>query len=127
MEVRGLQFVANPSEADLLINFYVDVTDQFRVRNTGPAWRGPSYWHYRNGLYGPWRGHRHWPTHSAMDVQQETRGTLSVDVVDARSNTLVWEGVAARRLTQHTLNELGPALDDAVHRMFGDFPREPTI
>lgn len=127
LEVRGLQFVADSAAADLLINFYIDLTDRFRVRNTGPAWRGPSYWHYRYGLYGPWRGHRHWPTHSAMDVEQVTQGTLSVDVVDARNNTLVWEGVATRRVTQQTLNDLGPALDDAVHRIFAEFPIAPTL
>jgi hypothetical protein len=127
MEVRGLKFVADPAEADLLINFHADLADRLRVRNTPTSWRGSSYWNFRNGLYGPWPGHRHWPTHSSVEVTQYTEGTLSVDVVDARRKVLAWEGVASRRLTQRTLNDLGPVLDDAVHRMFQSFPIEPVL
>jgi hypothetical protein len=122
MEVRGYTFVADPAQADLLINFYTDVADRFRVRSTMQHWHGPSYWHHRRGFYDPWMGHRHWPTHTAVDVEQYSEGTLSVDVVDRARNSLVWEGVATKRLTQRTLNELGPALDDAVHQMFQRFP-----
>lgn len=122
MEVRGFTFVEDPTEADLLINFYTDVAEQFRVRSTMQHWHGPSYWHHRRGFYDPWRGHRHWPTHTSVDVQQFTEGTLSVDLVDSARNMLVWEGVATKRITQRTLNDLGPALDDAVHRMFERFP-----
>lgn len=127
MEVRGLQFVADPAQADLLINFYVDVATELRVRNTGPVWTGPTYWDHRRGFYDPWRGHRGWPTHSSVDVQQVTQGTLNVDVVDARRNVLIWEGMASRRLTQRTLNELGPALDEATHHIFREFPVVPRM
>jgi hypothetical protein len=127
MEVRGLQFVTDPAQADVLINFYADVATELRVRNTGPAWSGPTYWDHRRGRYDPWRGHRGWPSHSSVDVQQITRGTLSVDVVDARQNMLIWEGMASRRLTQRTLNDLGPALDEATHHIFREFPIAPRM
>jgi hypothetical protein len=127
MEVRGLQFVADPAQADLLINFYVDVGTELRVRNTGPMWTGPTYWDHRRGFYDPWRGHRGWPAASGVDVQQITRGTLNVDVVEASRNMLIWEGVASRRLTQRTLNDLGPAMDEAVHFIFREFPVVPRM
>lgn len=127
MEVRGLQFVADPAEADLLINFYVDAVDQFRVRSTPNRWSGPTYWNHRRGMYDPWRGHRGWPTHSELRVDEFTQGMLNVDVIDAKRRTLVWEGVASKRLTQRTLNDLGPALDDAVHRIFREFPIPPSL
>jgi hypothetical protein len=62
-----------------------------------------------------------------VDVDQFTEGRLSVDLIDRRLNMLVWEGVASKRLTQRTLNELGPALDDTIHEMFGRFPVMPTF
>lgn len=127
MEVRGLQFVADPAQADVLINFYVDAVDQVRVRSTTNRWSGPTYWNHRTGFYDPWRGHRGWPRHSTLTVDEFTQGMLSVDVIDARQRTLVWEGVASKRLTQRTLNDLAPALDDAVHRLFGEFPIQPQI
>ncbi len=127
MEVRGLEFVTDPAQADLLINFYVDVGTELRVRNTGPMWTGPTYWDHRRGRYDPWRGHRGWPNHSGVDVQQITRGTLSVDVVEAQRNVMIWEGVATRRITQSTLNDIGPALDQATHYIFREFPVVPRM
>lgn len=122
MEVRGFQYVENPAEADLLINFHTDVSEQFRVRSTPTYWHGSSFWNHRRGFYDPWVGHRHWPVHSTIDVDQFTEGSLSIDMVASDRNMLVWEGVASQRLTQRTLNELGPALDNAVHQVFQRFP-----
>jgi hypothetical protein len=122
MEVRGFRFVENPAEADLLINFHTHVAEQVRVRSVPDPWIGPSYWHHRRGFYDPWRGHSHWPTHNRVEVDQFSEGRLSVDLIDRRQNMLVWEAVASKRLTQRTLNDLGPAMDDAVHEMFRRFP-----
>lgn len=122
LEVRGFTFVDDPAEADLLVNFYVDLAQEFRVRSTPSHWHGPTYWQHRRGFYDPWRGHRRWPMHSTVEVQTLTDGILSVDLVDRSRNALVWEGVASRRVNERTLNDLGPALDDAVHRLFGQFP-----
>ena len=90
-------------------------------------WTGPTYWDHRFGLYDPWRRHRGWPNHSGVDVQQVTRGTLNVDVVEAQRNMLIWEGVASQRLTQRTLNDLGPALDEAIHHILREFPVVPRM
>lgn len=127
MEVRGFQFTPNPAEADILINFHTHLAEQIRIRSVPDPWTGPSYWHHRRGFYDPWRGHSRWPSHNRLDVDQFTEGRLSVDMVDRRLNMLVWEGVASQRLTQRTLNELGPALDDAIHEMFARFPVAPTL
>ena len=122
MEVRGYRFVADPAEADLLLNFHTHVADQLRVRSVPDPWVGPAYWNHRRGFYDPWRGHSSWPSHNRVEVDQVSEGRLSVDVIDRRQNMLVWEGVASKRLTQRTMNDLGPALDEAVHLMFRRFP-----
>ncbi len=122
MEVRGFQFVPDPADAELLINFHTQVSEQVRVRSTPDPWVNQSFWNHRRGFYDPWPGHRGWPSHSRVEVDQFSEGRLSVDLVDASRQMLVWEGVASKRLTQRTMNELGPALDDAVHRMFRQFP-----
>jgi len=122
LEVRGLEFVADPAEADLLVNFYAQVAEQLRVRSTPDPWIGPSYWNHRVGRYDPWRGHTRWPSHSRVAVDQVSEGRLNIDLVDRRQNVLVWEGLATKRLNQRTMNDLGPAMDGAVHEMFGEFP-----
>jgi hypothetical protein len=79
------------------------------------------------GRYQPWGGHNRWPGHSRVDVDQFSEGRLSVDVIDRRQNMLVWEGVASKRVTQRTLNDLGPAIDGAIHDVFVEFPVRPTL
>jgi Domain of unknown function (DUF4136) len=132
MEVRGFRMVEKTADPDLLINFHVDVADTIRVRNVPDRMSGPQFWSHRRSMYGPWPGHSRWPqpTHwprDRVEVTQETRGVLSIDLVNARSNLLVWEGVANKRLTQRTLNDLGPALDSAVHDLFARFPVAPSL
>ena len=128
LEVRGLEFVEDPAQADVLVNFHADVSEQLRVRSTPDPWVGSSYWNHRRGRYNPWRGHAHWPGPSSqVQVDQISRGRLSVDLIDRSQNMLVWEGVASQRLTQRTLNELGPAMDNAVHQMFRQFPLLPML
>lgn len=127
LEVRGLEFVADPAEADLLVNFHAHIAEQLRVRSTPDPWVGPTYWHHRRGFYDPWRGHSRWPSHSRVEVDQITEGQLNVDIVDRRLNMLVWEGVASQRLMQRTMNDLGPAMDSAIHDMFRTFPLGPSL
>ncbi|QTF92276.1 hypothetical protein [Halomonas sp. BM-2019] len=53
MEVRGFTYVEDPAEAQLLINFHIDLAERFQVRSTTIHWRGTSFWNYRRGLYAP--------------------------------------------------------------------------
>jgi hypothetical protein len=127
MEVRGFTFVADPAQADLLVNFHAHVADQVRVRSTPDPWMNNTFWHHRRGFYQPWPGHRGWPTHSQVSVDQFSEGRLSIDLIDGKEKVLVWEGVSSQRLTQRTINELGPALDNAVHHIFKQFPIPPGL
>lgn len=127
LEVRGLEFVSSPDEADLLVNFHAHVAEQLRVRSTPDPWIGPSYWNHRRGRYNPWVGHGRWPAHSRIEVDQISEGRLSVDLIDRGRDMLVWEGVATQRLTQRTMNDLGPAMDSAIHEIFGQLPLPPSL
>jgi hypothetical protein len=127
MEVRGFVFQDDPGQADLLVNVHAHVVDQLRVRSVPDPWIGATYWNHRTGRYQPWGGHNRWPGHSRVDVDQFSEGRLSVDVIDRRQNMLVWEGVASKRVTQRTLNDLGPAIDGAIHDVFVEFPVRPTL
>jgi hypothetical protein len=51
-------------------------------------------------------------------------GTLLIDVVDARSNRLMWRGAAERGLEGAIDNQtlMEAAVDDAVKRIMGRFP-----
>jgi hypothetical protein len=68
-----------------------------------------------------WRtGYRGWASHA--DINDYRVGTLMIDLVDARRQALVWQGVIAGRLTEQTIKEPGPAIEKAVAEVFAGFP-----
>lgn len=116
LEARGLQ--RTDSNPDLLINFSANLDQRLRVtqspsmtpRNTHPNWRGR---------------YRTWPSYQQIDVRQYTLGTVVIDVVDASQRQLVWEGLATSRVTQSTMDNIGPVLNSAVTDIMRDFPLPP--
>jgi hypothetical protein len=109
MEARGYQFVQ--ADPDLLVNFNASLTQQTRVRSD--PYMG--YYGYRYGYYGGWPGY-------STTVDQYEEGTLNIDVVDARTKRLVWEGVAVGRVTDKARENRGAAIDAAVAQIFQKYP-----
>lgn len=112
MDLRNILYADQP---DLKINFYIDTSDKIRARQT-PAAGG--YYGYRGAYYGAWGGYE---TH----IDQYTEGTLNIDVVDTRTNKLVWEGTIVGKVTQDVLNNLEAVIDEAVMEIFRSFPVPP--
>jgi hypothetical protein len=55
-------------------------------------------------------------------VSQYTEGTLTVDLVDADRNHLVWTGDAIGRVTQESPQERALAADEAIAAIFMQYP-----
>jgi len=113
MERRG--FTYTEDSPDLRLNFFVNVEERQEVRST-PDIGG--FYGYRRGRYGTWLGYPY-----NVDTINYRQGTLSVDVVDAKKNALVWQGVAEGRVTEQMRKNPGPAIDGAVAEIFSRFPR----
>lgn len=122
MELRGFEFVADPAEADLLVNFHTQLDERIRVRNVPDPWAHRGFWDHRTGWYHPWPAHSAWPRSTRVEVDQTTEGMLNIDLIHAGTNMLVWEGVATQQVTARTLSDIGPSLDTAVHAVFQQFP-----
>ncbi len=123
MDARGYRYSA--SNPDLLVNFNANAREVSEVRSTpgsgfGPAF-GVGYYGYRGGLYGwgPWY-------RSEVDTVRYKVGTANVDVVDAKRNEQIWEGVAEGRLSQKSMANPQSAIDAAVREMFEKFPARST-
>jgi len=86
MEQRG--YVYDAESPDLLVNFLAQSQQKTQYVPPPPMPWGPNYYGYRMGWYDPWVGYGFGP-----DVIQYTQGVLSVDLIDARKQQLVWEGV----------------------------------
>lgn len=97
MERQG--YVYDDMHPDLRINAVLHVDDRIELRSYGYI-----------GLNG------------GLDSGYYRQGTLSVDLVDARRNALVWQGVAEGRIDTQAGKDPGSAIEAAVAEIFAVFP-----
>ena len=104
MKIRGISQSDSP---DLLVNFYVNSEDRINVRNTPTTSASFHSSHRSRGRYSAWGGY-------TTTVRQYTVGTLVIDIVDPKTNTLVWEGIAQHRLRSSTRQITQQQIDEVV-------------
>ena len=75
------------------------------------------FYGYRAGMYGPWAGYP-----QDIETVHYQEGTLSIDLVDAAKQKLVWQGVAQGRIDKSKLQNPGPAIDKVVSEIFSKYP-----
>ena len=113
LDRRGLTYSDSP---DLMVNFYIETEEKIRTRSVPTA---QPYYAYR-GPYGYYPYHTY-PAHETR-IDQYTVGSLNIDVVDAKTNTLVWEGMVSGRVTDRSVRNLEATIDDAVAVIMNRFP-----
>ena len=120
LEARGLRLVE--AQPQLLVNFNGKLSEKLRT-STVPSssitlgyGRG-SYYGYRTGIYTTW------PLYAPETrVDSYTEGTLNIDIIDAAKKQMIWEGVAVGRVTDETMENLKPKIDEAVTAIFVNYP-----
>jgi hypothetical protein len=120
-QMERVGFKENAQEPQLRVNFFLNVKDKQEIRSTPSSSVGVGYYGYRGGMYGAWGGYPY-------DVQTVNyrEGTLSIDLVDASKNQLVWQGVAEGRVSDEAVKNPGPAIDAVVAEIFRNFPNPPS-
>ena len=111
MQQRGYTKADNP---DLLINFFVAREEKIKATQT-PTMVGGGYYGYRSGYYGAYSGYD-------TTVTQYTQGTLNIDLVDNKTRTLVWEGIAVGRVTDKARENAQLAVNGAVTDTMAKYP-----
>jgi hypothetical protein len=114
MEARGYRFTE--SDPDLLVNF------QGIVREKTDVWTTPRtdfqyFYSYRRRAYFAvpvW--------YDETQVSQYTEGTLTVDLVDADRNRMVWTGAAIGRVINRTPAQKAAEVDAAIAGIFAKYP-----
>jgi hypothetical protein len=99
MNQRGLTRSDSP---DLLIDFTVSAVDRVDIRSTPSHTVHRSHWN---------RGFSTWPSYSTR-VRQYTEGSLIIDLINPRSNSLVAEGAASSRISDTDFTQ--KQIDDVV-------------
>jgi hypothetical protein len=115
LQMRGMQRASN--DPDLLINFFLSTRETISTRQTPNT---SMSMHRRGGRYSTWGGYS--MSMSTTQITQSTEGTLAIDIIDASSNQLVWEGAAAQRVTDNTRRNLEETLKSAVADMLSELP-----
>ncbi len=117
LDARGLTY--DPENPDLVVNFFLNTKEKVRSRSVPSM---SSYYGWRDPFYNPWPGY-----HYETRIEQYTEGTLNIDVADAKTAKLVWEGAAVGRITEDFVRNMERGLDEAVEAIFKDFPIEPVF
>jgi len=116
--VRGLDH--DEENPDLRVNFYINTKDKIKTRSVPTAAGG--YYDYRDPFYDPWGGYSGMGVTYETRVDQYTEGTLNIDVVDSKTNKLVWEGSVVGRLTEKDVRNMEQTVDEAVAEVMVNFP-----
>ena len=114
LDRRGFSYT--DSSPDLLINFYIHTKEKITSRSVPTA---GGYYGYRDPFYDTWGGYG---VGYETRIEQHTEGTLHIDVVDARTEKLVWEGAIIGRITDRALRNLEQSIDSAVAAVMQSFP-----
>lgn len=114
MDARGYRF--DPANPELRVNFQGVVRERTDVY-TMPRSDIGYFYNYRHRSYV---GFPMW--YDQTQVRQYTEGTLTIDLVDAARNHLVWTGSAIGRVTQRTAQERAAAADGAIASIFARYP-----
>lgn len=116
MAARGYEYA--PRQPDLLVNFNMQFQQKIA---SSPAPMPPpgymGYYAYRGGLYAPWPGYGFY-----SDTYTYTEGTLNIDLVDAKRNQLVWEGVAQGDANEPERQSSQLVIEKVVGMIFAKYP-----
>ncbi len=107
LTAKGMQLSDNP---DVLISFFTEATKRVNVYQNHYGWGG----HWGWGWGHPW-------AHNS--VSTSTEGTLYIDIIDAKNNQLVWQGVGRAPLsTSSNMERREARINEIVSKILERFP-----
>jgi len=116
-EMEQLGYTYRESNPDLLVNFFSNTESRTDIRTRpGSSWN-LGYYGYRSGLYFGFPIH-----HAETNTRHYKVGTLNIDVVDAKREQLVWEGMIEGRLSRKDMENPRATIAEAVRQIFAHYP-----
>jgi len=94
---------------DLLISIFTKERDRVDVYNNsfGYGWGWRPYW------YGSYYGNT---------VSTTTEGTLYIDLIDAKTNSLVWQGLGTASLNTRSIEKKEERIKEIVREILAKYP-----
>lgn len=118
LQARGKGLVEE-SEADFLVAYHTSVEKRIDVDTYYQAWGMRPYW-----WYGPQFHTGHFPT---TRVREYKVGTLVVDIIEAKSKSVIWSSNAQNTLSKYLSPEEREAkIETVVNAMLAEFPPQKS-
>jgi len=111
-ELEGHGYRYTEADPELLVNFGARVENKLETTSYSSSY---GYYGYRHGFYQPW------PAYDT-EVRSYQEGTLNIDVVNAKTKQMVWEGLAIGRVHGADEDELQSRVDAVVQEILAEFP-----
>jgi hypothetical protein len=110
LQKKGLNKSESP---DLLVSIFTKERERVEVWNNNFGWG----WGWGWG-WNPWWGGGNWGT----TVTTTPEGTLYIDLIDAKSNELVWQGIGSARLILDDIDKKERRIQEIVSEIMAEFP-----
>jgi hypothetical protein len=108
---KGMRMVEKSANPDVLIAYHANFERDLQINGFSSGW----------GAYR-WGGNRS----GTARAEEITVGTLVVDMVDAKSNTIVWRGMASKDLDERaSAAKRDKNAQKAMEKLFKNYPPRP--
>ena len=125
---KGFTFVEQPQDADFTVVFTMGARDKIEIvrRSSGyyhhRVYWGWGYYYYPHFVYYPFDPGRYAYTEVPRTY---TRGSIAIDIFDAKTEEPVWHSKASKRLTTRDLQSNAKNAPDIARRLLACFPPQP--
>lgn len=106
MSTKGMQKSDTP---DVMISFFTKAKERVDVYQNHYGWAHPWGW----GWGYPWSG---------TTVSRTTEGTLYIDIIDAKTNELVWQGIGTAPLNNTSMERKEARINEIVKKILERYP-----
>ncbi|HET7294974.1 MAG TPA: DUF4136 domain-containing protein [Vicinamibacteria bacterium] len=108
LAARGLKRVEPASNPDALVAYHATFDKDLRINGFSSGWGGYRFAASRSGT---------------ATVDEIVNGTLAVDIVDAKTRSIVWRGIASREVDAKASPEKREKnIRRAAEKMFKNYP-----
>lgn len=118
LAAKDFQRVSPSDHPDFLVGWHATTRERTQVEDINP------YWGYRwSPVFGPPSSYGGARGPSEATIVEYERGTVILDIIDTRSNELVWRGTAKAGLGANpSARDAEKKISDAVGRILSQFP-----
>tara|TARA_R110002124_G_C8974490_1_gene515730 strand:+ start:34522 stop:35094 length:573 start_codon:yes stop_codon:yes gene_type:complete len=106
LSMKGMTKTSNPT---LLVSIFTKERERVNVyqNNFGMGWGWNPWWY--GGAYG-------------NTVSRSTEGSLYIDLIDAKTNQLVWQGVGTANLITDDMEKKEERINEIVKEILNEYP-----